>query len=258
MKRVLLASTVIAAWACGSVFAADMPLKGPVYAPFSWSGCYAGINGGGNWNSTSFTIGNNNPGFFGPAFAAGVIPGSHSLDTSGGIVGGQAGCNYQTGNYVIGIEGDADWVDRKGSQAISTNVTGFFPAVATATETLQSLSTIRGRLGYAFDHLLLHGTGGIAFGNTNDFYSFTSGPGGVTLLNTYSSNRLGGTAGAGVEYAFGYGWSAKLEGLWYRLNSTQFLVGGTAPGLPAGAALVVTPNSDSGWMLKAGLNYKVW
>ena len=79
MKSVLLTSTTIIAFAGGAAVAADMPLKAVTYAPaYSWTGCYFGVNGGGAWNSTSYTIGNNNSGFFDPAFAAGA-PGTTCL-----------------------------------------------------------------------------------------------------------------------------------------------------------------------------------
>jgi outer membrane immunogenic protein len=59
----------------------------------------------------------------------------------------------------------------------SANVTGPFnvvgagpvsgPASYTASEKLSWLGTTRGRLGLAFDRLLIYGTGGVAYGNTS-------------------------------------------------------------------------------------------
>ena len=263
MKRILLTSVAVIACAGSSALAADMALKAPVYAPaFSWTGCYAGFNGGGAWNSTSYNIGHNDPAlfpaFFNGAFASGATPSSYSLNTSGGIVGGQVGCNYQSGPLVYGLEADADWANLKGSEAINTAVPGFVRGSGYVSQNLESIATIRARIGYAFDHLLIYGTGGIALGNTNDFYRFTFPLTNETYMNTYSTNRNGWAAGAGAEYAFGYNWSLKLEGIYYQLDGSAFQAGAQTPSSPPGAAHIVTSNADTGWTLKVGLNYKVW
>ena len=173
MRSIFLTSIAALAFASGPALAADFALKAPVYAPaYSWQGCYAGFNGGGVWNSTSYNIGNNNPAYFGPAFASGATPSYYSENVSSGILGGQAGCNLQSGSFVYGLEGDAEWVNHTSSDAINTNVLAFGPATGTVTQKLELISTIRARVGYAFDHLLLYGTGGIALGNTNDYYRF--------------------------------------------------------------------------------------
>jgi outer membrane immunogenic protein len=258
MKRFLLTSVAAIACAGGSALAADMAVKAPVYAPFSWQGCYAGFNGGGAWTSTTYNVSGNLPGFA-PFFATGATPSSYSANTSGGIVGGQAGCNLQSGQLVYGLEADADWSHNKPSDRINT-ATIFGPASGYVRTDLQSLATIRARLGWAFDHLLLYGTGGIALGNTNDFYTYNLPAFGQNFQNTWSTNRTGYAAGAGVEYALGYNLSAKLEGIWYHLDGTSYQAGNlnAAGGVPPNAVHVIAANADSGWMLKVGLNYKVW
>jgi outer membrane immunogenic protein len=257
MKRFLLTSVAAIACAGGSALAADMAVKAPVYAPFSWQGCYAGFNGGGAWTSTTYNVSGNLPGFA-PFFASGATPSSYSASTSGGIVGGQAGCNLQSGQLVYGLEADADWSHNKPSDRINT-ATVFGPGSGYVRTDLQSLATIRARLGYAFDHLLLYGTGGIALGNTNDFYTYNLPAFGQTFQNTWSTNRTGFAAGAGAEYALGYNLSAKLEGMWYHLDGTSYQAGNVGPGfVPPSAVHSIIANADSGWMLKVGFNYKVW
>ena len=84
--------------------------------------------------------------------------GSSSHDTSGALVGGTIGYNYQVGQAVFGIEGDIDW----------TNIRGSSSAVpcTTSCETSNSwLGTVRGRIGYAFDRFMPYITGGVAFGD---------------------------------------------------------------------------------------------
>jgi outer membrane immunogenic protein len=263
MKRIVLIAAA-ATLAGSSALAADLAFKAPAPVYYNWSGCYVGANGGGAWNSMNFTIGNNDPAFFGPAFASGATPGTYGESAHGGIAGAQAGCNWQpTGSaYVIGLEGDADWANLKNTQTINTNVaTGPAAGTAsgTASDTMQSIATIRGRVGYAFDHLLLYATGGLALGNTNYYYSYsTTALGGQNYLNSYSAARVGGTAGVGAEYAFTSIISAKIEGLWYDLKGSQFQAGGQTPVTPANDVHVVTAGTDSGWMVRAGLNFKVW
>jgi outer membrane immunogenic protein len=257
-RTVLIAAATILSGS--SAFAADLAFKAPAPVYYNWTGCYFGANGGGAWNDMSFTIGNNNPAFFGPAFAAGATPSSYGENAHGGIAGGQAGCNWQptASAYVIGLEADADWANLKNSKSINTNVAGFASGTGTATETMQSIATIRGRVGYAFDRVLVYATGGLALGNTNYYYSFAFPATGENYLSSNSATRVGGTAGGGLEYAFGNGFSAKLEALWYDLKGTQFMAGGSTGAGPATAAHIVTAGTDSGWMLRAGLNIKVW
>lgn len=259
MKRIVLIAAA-ATLAGSSAFAADLAFKAPAPVYYNWSGCYFGANGGGAWNSMNFTIGNNDPTFFGPAFASGATPSTYSESAHGGIAGAQAGCNWQpTGSaYVIGLEGDADWTNLKNSKTINTNVAGFSSGTGTATDTMQSIATIRGRIGYAFDHLLVYATGGLALGNANYYYAFAFPGSGENYVASYSATRVGGTAGAGVEYAFNSVISAKVEGLWYDLKGSQFQAGGQTPVTPANDVHVITAGTDSGWMVRAGLNFKVW
>jgi opacity protein-like surface antigen len=96
----------------GSAIAADMPLKAPVYqaAPpvYNWSGCYIGANAGGAWSHQS--VGSSVP------LISDQSPASASLDSSGGIGGPHAGCNWQfTPSWVLGIEGDWSFTDLNGT-----------------------------------------------------------------------------------------------------------------------------------------------
>src|SRR5450830_555698 len=95
-----------------SAQAADLPgrsnspsfYKAPSELPFNWTGFYVGMNGGYAWGLSSWSD---------PAVGAD----SGSFNTSGGLVGGQLGYNWQTGAVVLGVETDADWMSVKGSAA---------------------------------------------------------------------------------------------------------------------------------------------
>ena len=125
--------------------------KAPSELPFSWTGFYAGINGGYAWGRSSWSD---------PAVGAD----SGNFNTSGGLVGGQLGYNWQTGPVVLGIETDADWMSVKGSTAGSGGVCAADGGGQCQTQ--QSwVGTTRARVGYAFDRWLPYVTGGVAYGN---------------------------------------------------------------------------------------------
>src|SRR5208282_1719500 len=96
----------------GGAIAADLPTtKGPppapVVAPYNWNGFYIGANVGGGWESDGASITNNDPGWFGAAFAAGATPNHYSLSPSGLLGGVQAGYNWQVSpSFVAGLEAD--------------------------------------------------------------------------------------------------------------------------------------------------------
>ena len=101
MKMFLLASVgLIALGMATPASAADMAVKAPPPPPmvapiYNWGGFYIGGNGG--WGES------HNCWDFVPV-AGLVIPGGCS-DRSGGLVGGQLGYRWQTGQFVFGLEG---------------------------------------------------------------------------------------------------------------------------------------------------------
>ena len=169
-----------------SADAADIPAKGYYKGPprsvvsyYNWTGAYVGINGGYMWGQTEFTN------------TAGA---NFNTSPKGWLVGGTLGYNWQSGAMVYGIEGDFNWVDMNGTDA---------SLVCGATCNIKNtwLSTVRGRIGYAFDRWLPYVTGGGAFGRVN--VGNASG--------TVDETKSGWTAGVGVEYAFLGNWTTKLE-----------------------------------------------
>ena len=114
--------------------------------------------------------------FFNPL--NGVLLASVSLraagDLNGGLFGGQIGYNWQTANWVFGIETDAQWTGQKGSTTVLCPVAGCFPtAVAAGTgvgaaisDKLEWFGTFRGRGGVLVTpSVLLYVTGGLAYGS---------------------------------------------------------------------------------------------
>src|SRR5437660_2808017 len=112
MKKFLLAGTALIGLV-GAASAADMAVKAPVYraapvAAWSWSGFYIGINGGYSVGTDEYTQSHTFPGF--PGFVV-FAPLSNTIAPKGGLFGGQAGFNLQTGPIVLGVEGDWQLAD---------------------------------------------------------------------------------------------------------------------------------------------------
>jgi outer membrane immunogenic protein len=188
MKRIL-AVTLVSLAAATTAMAADMPVKAIYKAPhveyFSWTRCFIGGNVGGVWINKSYTD-----------TATGVDRGSHTANSWLG--GFQAGCDYQfAGGFVIGIQGDYDWMNAGASHV---DVNGI-----THSSNAKSLASVTGRLGYAWDRFLLYVRGGYAWERDN--YSITvPAVVGAAFIPGYTAfaneTRGGGTVGIGGEYAF--------------------------------------------------------
>jgi outer membrane immunogenic protein len=247
MLRKFLMTTVAATAVAGSAFAADLPSRKapPVYVPpvpiFTWTGFYIGANAGGAFRA------NNNNAYNNAIFFGGAAPvfGFNNNRNNGRFIGGgQAGVNYQVGQFVFGVEGD-------GQALVGGNNNANFPGGVGASST-SFLGTVRGRGGIAFDRFLVYGTGGVAFGNSNLPNSAVATVGGVPgFFTTTNGNntRVGYAVGAGVEYAFAPNWSIKAEYLFTDLgrNNRTYLLG-TGPGF-------TLTGREQNHVVRAGINY---
>ena len=135
---------------------------------------------------------------------------------SGGLIGGTVGYNWQFGQALIGVEGDIDWSDIKGTTTV------LCPG---GCETRNKwLATVRGRLGYTFDRFLPYFTGGLALGDINATLPVPVLPGG-------SISSAGWTVGAGLEVGLVSNVSLKAEYLYVDLGTFNCgLNCGLAPG----------------------------
>ncbi|MBV9518898.1 MAG: porin family protein [Hyphomicrobiales bacterium] len=280
MRKFLLATTALAMSGIAAS-AADLPTrKGPPIAPayipaFTWTGFYAGLNAGVGWENNNRT--NTLP--LGAIPVGGFFP-SSSSNHAGFVGGAQAGYNYQFGvgqGVVIGAETDFDFADlgrNKNNQVPFTLAqfpgTTFFPG--TGHSNGNYLGTVRARIGYAFDRILIFGTGGLAYGNIgrnrdNSFTSVTAAgfpnpvngaisatPQTISFGSSGSSStRAGWTLGGGVEYAVWQNWTVKAEYLYYNLGHNN--------NNTAIAPFLVTTNrhnDSTGNIVRVGVNYKFW
>jgi hemoglobin/transferrin/lactoferrin receptor protein len=103
-------------------------------------------------------------------------------------------------------------------------------------------SSLRGRVGYAFDRVFAYATGGLAFLNESEVrsqYRAVSGSVPSTQLifrEKASVTRSGWTVGAGVEYALNNNWSLKGEYAYDHFGNEDFFF----PNATAGVMLPST------------------
>lgn len=183
------------------VAAQGTPLRADT-RPIDWTGFYAG-------GSLSYFAGHLNADIADPAPARSRA----AFDAlSGGI---HLGYNYMLpSRFLIGVEADILFPATLESDNIlwwgNTPRSGL-------TETIDFISTMRARAGYAFGNVLVYGTGGFAW-SSGDVMRVDPVTGDERSTR---DTRTGWTAGAGIEYAFQPNWTARFEYLYARLNPTS-------------------------------------
>lgn len=260
---------------CGSALisaasAADLgpaPMHSAPAAVRSWNGLYGGLNVGYGWGAGGRDSGgqtanaNNNPAT--PAdfylFGSGGPAWNSSTDPKGVLGGIQFGYNWQLSPWLVaGLEtdfqGSALSGDGGGSQTTAITLSPINPAgvnplywplsgSASATQKTNWWGTLRGRLGVtSFNQsLLVYGTGGLAYGQVKQDFTYTSGflPNPLppfAFSGTHSTGtasitetKIGWALGAGLEWSPESmpNWSFKTEYLYVDLGSTT--VNLTAP-----------------------------
>lgn len=200
MTKIAFAALAVMAAGMASAQAADMPYRSrapyTVNQPlngYSWAGPYLGGTLGYEWGNVSNS----------PAKPSGI---------AGGVTGGY---NWQSGNIVFGLEADLQGTaadDRFASYKFSNPWFG----------------TARGRIGYAFNNVLIYGTAGLAYGSLQ-----------VEQLGLQQSQTsVGWTAGVGAEVGIYQNWTAKIEYLYVDLASNNYTLTGATNGLDFGTVRI--------------------
>ena len=162
---------------------------------YSWTGFYTGAHAGWGWSKQGWTD---------------VFPNATrdrgDFDADDWLAGAQIGYNYQINQFVLGIEADGNFTAIKGSRlnalhnpAAPAPNTPLFVNLA-----VEGLVTAAGRLGWAWNNVLLYGKGGVAF--VRNHLQYTNAAAG----NAHEWKR-GWMAGGGAEYGITPSISAKLE-----------------------------------------------
>lgn len=216
MKKILLTTTGLIALGMAPAIAADLGARPYTKAPAAaiainnWTGFYLGAMGG---------------------YASENSDGIGSI--SGGFAGGTGGYNWQFGNVVLGLEADAAWAD------VGARVGN--PAIAAVETRIRDMGTVRGRVGYAFDQVLIYGTAGYAWADNRLTFSA------LNVSVSDSKIHSGWAAGAGVEVMFAPKWSVKGEYLYRSFESQNYFTAAVPGGISTG-----TLNLHS---FQAGVNY---
>jgi outer membrane immunogenic protein len=245
MKRILLSTASLGVLGLLTpALAADLPYaKAPsaTASVYDWTGVYVGAFGGGGFGNHNV---NNSTGSAVP-----FADFSANYSSTGGLAGGEVGYNWQSGNYIFGLEGDLFWSGIKGNDASQFGA-GAFPGVtAVDADSLRWGGTLRVRGGFTVDRWLMFFTGGYAFGSLQHT---NSPPGGVVDQFNVQGNGL--TAGAGFAYALTNNVSAKFEYRYYNFNGYN-RPGNTVTGLtPNGQNPYTTETTYS--VVTVGLDFK--
>jgi outer membrane immunogenic protein len=200
--KLILPTAVLSLSLVGVAAAADLrpayKAPPPVAAPvtYSWAGFYMGVNAGGGWTEGS---------------------------DAGFVGGGQIGYNWALSpNWVIGIEGDFDGTSLKDSASVI--VPG---GSLSASADLRWLASVRGRLGYTWDHYMLYFTGGGAWAEVKGSATATvTGIGSASAVADATAS--GWVIGGGGEWMFAPNWTFGIEYLHYQFDQVSGTV--TGPG----------------------------
>jgi len=209
MRKIMMTAAAGASALIGSIAptqAQSFGYGGGPPAPI-WAGFYVGGHIGYSFNDATVK-----------AVDLSISQSGSDNSGAGGIHGGY---NFQTGPWVYGLE--ADW-------------TADFAGEST------DLFTIRGRLGYAFDRMLVYATAGWGT-ESHDLPDFTSG-------TTFSRDFSGFVIGGGVEAALDQHFSIRAEALYFS-PSTEKYDGGTLSGTPVGILAVDVDRT----ILRGGITY---
>ena len=204
MKRILFTTVSLGVLGLMSpALAADLPAytkAAPVASPvYDWSGFYIGAYGGGGFGNHNYNNGTGN------GFSNSLL----TYDSSGGIAGGEAGFNLQSGVMVLGVEATGFWSGIKGSDASQFN-NGTLPIGAIDQSNLRWGGAVLARGGIAVDRLLLFFTGGWAFGDIVHTSTTAGFP-----IDTFTNHQSGLAAGGGIAYAVTNNLIGKLEYRYY-------------------------------------------
>ncbi|MGA9091000.1 MAG: outer membrane beta-barrel protein, partial [Bradyrhizobium sp.] len=248
----------------------------PVAIVYDWTGFYIGGNVGYSWGRAATdgdVTGTQSVSEF-VAFSGVLVPGfpvvtplataplTGRANVNGVVGGGQAGYNWQQGNWLVGLEADIQGSDERGSSDVCV-VAGcaLGTGILTADYKLDWFGTVRGRIGLLpTDRVLIYATGGLAYGELS-----ATAP---LIPLSWGSIRAGWTVGAGAEVKLDNNWSVKLEYLYMDLGdvgsgsitATNVV---TQLGVPVRFNTVTTTTLTSAFnthftdnILRVGVNYR--
>ena len=209
----------------GTMSAKALPAPAPYY---DWTGFYVGGHVAYSMGRATSTLTDLSPSVVGNAFSS----------LYGGV---QAGYNYVfPSRLLLGAEADITFPNffENGTIFTAGTIQG-----TTVTDQIDYIATLRGRFGYAFDHWLIYGTGGLAWSQAR----FGETPGIASNEDKILLTRTGWALGLGAEVAIAPNWTARIE----YLNDRFRTVAGV---FPSGTSYQSVFDIQT---LRLGLNYKL-
>ena len=200
MRKILL-GVAAAALIAGPAVAADMPVKAiaplPAAMAYNWSGFYSASGLGSAWWDIKGD------------YLAPFLGNHHDTTATRFLYSSMVGAQYQWGNVVLGVEGAYNGLYGK---SYGTNLSGTsdcFAASAnlTCSSRVDGIWTAGGRLGYAWDRLMVFGAGGYADGH---LYTQTTVTATGNVSTQTDARHSGWYAGGGFEYFVTKFWMSDL------------------------------------------------
>ncbi len=239
VRKCLLATAVLITLgspAIGADLLPDYVAAAPAAPAWSFAGCYVGGNVGGLWaESEKWIVRTPGGDFYGQSL------GGHDLDDW--IGGVQAGCDYQfAGGVVLGVSGDYGWTNAKGSHASAREFGVSYHS------DIDSLASVTGRIGYAWDRLLGYVKAGASWEEVD--YSAST----ILIGTAYraSDTRSGWTIGGGGEYAITRFLSGFVEYNYHDFGTETVSLTPQLSGLPTGFLGI----EETTQVVRAGFNLR--
>ncbi|MGC1369401.1 MAG: outer membrane beta-barrel protein [Methylovirgula sp.] len=136
----------------------------------------------------------------------------------------------------------SDWANINGTAAAAT---AFGPAVFGTR--IENFGTLRGRIGFNFDHLLVYIGGGISYATVESYYS---GPGYSSSATTTRLPLRFSAYTIGAEYALSNNWTIRAEHMYDYIRADWNTY------YPAPGVVVDFPSRATFHVARIGLNYK--
>jgi opacity protein-like surface antigen len=252
-KFVFAHAAVLAVTFAAPAIAADLPITSevPYVAPrFSWTSCYVGghLGGGSARKDMTDPVQLVQDSFIFPGATTGVTTASTS--PTGAVIGGQIGCDYEfASSMVVGIEGSALGSTMKGSTSVGLPLGN--PDIGIMQANTDFLASVTGRIGYAFDNVLVYAKGGAAL--AGDKYNVSGTFTGLPYDFQGLDNRYGWIVGGGVDWAFARHWSVNVEYDYYSFGHGGILMADSINGFAG-----VVDVKQTVQVVKVGLNFHIW
>lgn len=200
----MLGLSLLAGSAAVAADLAPAPMAPPPV--FTWTGAYVTLQVGGAWsNTTTYANWGWNKGFNG----------------AGAFGGLNVGYNLQYNAFVLGLQAEYNFA------GVTGNAFAFPLGV---TNSIRQFGSVDGRLGYAFDRVLVYAIGGFAYGDIRHTIVPAAGP--YTSPLNFAANAYGWDVGGGLEYAFTNNITARAEYRYYNFGTKGFTESVSVLGFP--------------------------